>query len=121
MGRIASFAAKQALLGKNVVIVNCAHALITGRPRSVIKEYIELRRRGGSSLKGPFFPKHPERILKRTVRGMLPHLQQRGIDALKRVRCYDYLPLEFESAQFISFPTSTLAKTMSLAELSREI
>lgn len=121
LGRVASYAAKQALLGKKVVIVNCAQAIVTGKPRTTIREYGGLRRRGGSSLKGPFFPKHPERVMKRTIRGMLPHLQQRGIDALKRVRCYDGLPAEHASAKCMTFPSSTLAKTISLGELSREI
>jgi len=32
-----------------------------------------MRSKGGAGLKGPFFPKTAERILKRTIRGMLPY------------------------------------------------
>ena len=80
LGRIASYAAKQALLGKSVIIVNCNQILVTGKRSMIILEYNKARRRGSASLKGPFFPKYPERLMKRTVRGMLNYQQQRGLD-----------------------------------------
>lgn len=121
LGRIASYAAKQALLGKSIAIVNCNNILITGRKSSTIREYNELRRRGGASLKGPFFPKHPFRIMKRTVRGMLSYNQKRGMDALKRVICYDNVPKEYESSKKIFLLRETKAKTISLQELEKVI
>jgi large subunit ribosomal protein L13 len=121
LGRMASYAAKQALLGKNVIIVNCNHTLLTGRRRMVIGEYGHSRRRGGRSLNGPHFPKNPERIVKRTVRGMLSYTQQRGLDALKRVMCYNLVPKEYESSKKVTFPSTTKSRTMSLGDLSKEI
>ena len=121
LGRMASYAAKQALLGKKVVIVNCDAVLLTGRKRMVINEYNLSRRRGGTSLNGPHFPKHSDRIVKRTVRGMLSYTQLRGLDALKRVICYSNLPQEYESAKKINIPAKTKSRTMSLQELSKEI
>ena len=121
LGRIASYAAKQSLLGKNVVIVNCKKALITGKKRTTIREYNDIRQKGGSSLKGPFFPKNPERIVKRTARGMLSHQQQRGIDAHKRIMCYNDVPVEFASATKVTFNHNITARTTNLEELSREI
>ena len=35
-------------------------------------------------------------ILKRTVRGMLPHKMRRGSDALSRLRVYVGIPREFQ-------------------------
>jgi len=64
-GRIASYAAKQALLGKSVVIVNCNDALITGDKAGVVDRYRVLRAKGGSSRKGPKISKMPERMMKR--------------------------------------------------------
>lgn len=121
LGRLASYVAKQALLGKNVVVLNCDNVLLTGRRRMVIDEYNIARRRGGTSLNGPHFPKHTDRLVKRTVRGMLSYTQQRGLDALKRVICYTNVPKEYESAKKVSIASKARAKTMSLAELSREI
>ena len=121
LGRVASYAAKQALLGKKVVIVNCKQALLTGKSATAIKEYNAIRRRGGSSLKGPLFPKNPERIMKRTIRGMLNYQQQRGLDAFKRVMCYNEVPQEFTNATKVTFDRKSTARTIDLEDLSREI
>ncbi len=121
LGRVASHAAKQSLLGKKVVIINCKHVLITGKRSTIIREYNETRRRGGSSLKGPFFPKSPERIVKRTVRGMLNYQQQRGLAAFKRVMCYNEIPQEFANTPTIKLSHTTIARSTDLEDLSKEI
>lgn len=121
LGRVASHAAKQALLGKRVVIVNCKKVLITGKRSTTIREYNLTRLRGGSSLKGPFFPKSPERIVKRTVRGMLNYQQQRGLDAFKRVMCYNEVPQEFANTPTIKLSHTTIARSTDLEDLSKEI
>ncbi len=33
--------------------------------------------------------------MKRTIRGMLPYKRPRGVDAMKRIRCYVGVPVEF--------------------------
>ncbi len=121
LGRLASFSAKQALFGKSIVIVNCDSAIISGRKSSIINEYKEARARGGAILKGPNFPKNPERIIKRTIRGMLPYKNGRGRDALKRVICYNKVPKEYENAEKISLQKIFNIKTMTLKELSERI
>lgn len=121
LGRIASYVAKQALLGKNVVVLNCDNILLTGRKRMVIDEYNIARRRGGTSLNGPHFPKHTDRLMKRTVRGMLSYTQERGLLALKRVICYPNVPAQYESVKKVSIQRPVKTKTMSLGELSKEI
>lgn len=121
LGRLASYAAKQSLLGKEVIIVNCKDAVITGRKASVIEDYKEKRARGGASLRGPIFPKSPERIIKRTIRGMLSYTQQRGLSALKRITCHDEVPAELESAKKILAGKEKKTKTTTLSELSSRI
>jgi large subunit ribosomal protein L13 len=121
LGRVASYAAKQALLGKKVIILNCEMVIVSGRRQNIVEEYQHARKRGGSSLKGPFFPKNPERIMKRTVRGMLSYTQQRGLDALKRVMCYNRVPKEYENAKKIVLVKEMKTKTVSLAELEKVI
>ena len=121
VGRVASYAAKQALRGKEVIIVNCKHAVLTGRKRSVIEEYQAARLRGGSSMKGPFYPKQPQRVMKRTIKGMVPYKQHRGNTALDNVMCYDALPAEYEKADKISLARPLKVKAIKLFELSREI
>ncbi len=68
LGRMASFAAKKAIEAEQIDIVNCEDAIIIGKKTSFIDHYKKKRARGGSSLKGPFFPYSPERIIKRTIR-----------------------------------------------------
>jgi large subunit ribosomal protein L13 len=121
LGRLCSFAAKQSLLGKEVIIVNCAKAVITGKKRTTIKEYQHKRALGGASLRGPFFPKHPYRVVKRTVRGMVPYKKGRGLEAYKRVMCYDDVPTEFANAKMVKVQKKIMTSKINLEELGREI
>jgi large subunit ribosomal protein L13 len=121
LGRLASFAAKQALLGKKVVIINCAEAVVTGRRGSVIEEYRDIRQKGGASLMGPFFPKNPERIVKRTIRGMLSYKQGRGNDAFSRVMCYNQIPEQYKNVKKIIAGKEKKTNVTKLNDLSREI
>lgn len=92
IGRIASYAAKKSLLGNKINIVNVEKAVITGRKDTALREYSIKRKRGGDIQRGPFFPSSPERIMKRTIRGMLAYKQKRGKDALNRIKCYEGIP-----------------------------
>jgi len=121
LGRLASYAAKQALLGKNIVILNCESSIISGNKKSVIKEYTKARQRGGSSLKGPHFPKSPERIVKRTIRGMLSYKQGRGSSAFKRIICYNAMPIEYQSVNKLSLQKELKINKITLKELSKKI
>jgi len=120
-GRVASNIAKQALLGKTIAVLNCEKVLITGNRNTTIREYREIRHKGGASLRGPFYPKHPDRIVKRMVRGMLRYTKGRGEAAFKRVRCFIGIPHEFKDAKTISFTKQINAKTISLHELGKEM
>jgi large subunit ribosomal protein L13 len=95
LGRLSSVTAKRLLEGEVVTIVNAEAAVITGSRQSILREY-QQKRRVGSQRKGPYFPKRPDRILKRTVRGMLPYQKPRGRAALKRLRVYVGTPTEVE-------------------------
>lgn len=120
-GRVASYAAKQALLGNHVIVVNCDKAVVTGKRRSVIGEFKELRARGGHSLNGPHYPKLPFKLIKRMVRGMLPYKQERGRTALKNVICHNNTPKELESIKKISIAEEVRTKSIALDDLSREL
>ena len=121
LGRIASNAAKKALLCNKIIILNCNEALLMGGRRMIIEEYKIARVRGGSSLNGPNFPREPFRVMKRAVRGMLPYKQQRGRVALENVICHNKTPKEFENSEKISFKKEARGPTFSLLDLSKEI
>ena len=92
LGRVASQVAERALDGERVAVVNAERAVVTGRENSVIETF-RARRRQGSD-RGPMYPKRPDRIFKRAVRGMVPYEKTRGREALGRVRVYVGDPYE---------------------------
>lgn len=117
-GRLAAYAAKQALAGKIIIILNSESAVITGNKDSIINSYLQKRRRHGSSQKGPIFPSVVEKILKRTIRGMLPHKQERGRIALKNVMCYKGVPEKYKDAKKIGFKSGKTGKNIKLGDLA---
>ncbi len=117
LGRLASYSAKRALLGREVVIVNANEIIITGRKKDILEKYKSLIKKGGSSLKGPKIVRTPERMMKRTIRGMLSHKQTRGNDALKRIRCYNEVPEEYKDVKKIKAGKEKMTKLMTLKEL----
>ena len=121
LGRLASYSAKQLLFGKEVFIVNCNEAIVAGRPASIVEEFHKDRVRRSSSQRGPFYPKSPERIMKRTVRGMLPYKQERGRKALKNLRCYNSIPIELKDEKKILAGKEKKTKTITLRQLSEKI
>jgi len=120
LGRLASYAAKQALLGNKIVVVNCDKVIISGRRARTISDYKVTRARGGHSQKGPIFPTMPARIVKRTIRGMLSHKEGRGANAFKKIRCYENIPKEFSESNKEHI-TSSAHGEINLKELSREM
>jgi len=98
LGRLASAVAKKLLNeeGTEIVIVNAESVVISGSKERIFKDYKEKKDRG-SKEKGPFYPKRPDRIVKRTIRGMLPYKQAKGREALSRVKVYLGIPEEYET------------------------
>ena len=94
LGRLATAVAKELLKDEQIVILNSEKIIITGKPKQIVSKYLK-RRRIGSPQHGPFFPKKPNLIVRRTVRGMLPK-SRKGIKALKKLRVYESLPEEFK-------------------------
>jgi large subunit ribosomal protein L13 len=99
MGRLASSVAKMVLSGETVSVVNAEKSVIVGNPDSIIAEY-KAKRARGDPYHGPFFPKTPDRIFKRTVRGMIPYKTGRGKEAFKRLRVFISIPSELSGKGF---------------------
>ena len=98
VGRIATFAAKQALLGQKVDIINSEDAIMTGSKENIQAKYKERRKKGGPH-HGPYYARLPDRIVRRIIRGMLPYKQERGKKAFARVMCYIGTPKDVEGQQ----------------------
>ncbi len=122
IGRVASVAAKQSLLGKQVAVINCTKALVAGRTRMVIDEYKQAVTRGGHALNGPnWIKRSPERLLKRTIRGMLSYKMGRGEAAFDRIKCYNQVPEELKAVKALSLARTITTQTITLAELAKEL
>ncbi|MBN1792520.1 50S ribosomal protein L13 [Candidatus Woesearchaeota archaeon] len=117
LGRVASAAAKQALLGEDVAITNAEKAVISGRKDFVFARYKQRRERGVPR-KGPFLPRMPDRFVRRAVRGMLPMDKTRGRDAFKRIMCYIGVPKEFEGKETFKVPGADAGKLPTLKKAS---
>jgi len=91
VGRMATVAAKHALQGEQVEIINCDKAVISGNSAWLKDEWTR-KRHQGTHRSGPYYDKRPERFVKRIIRGMLPHRQAKGEAALKRITCHVSAP-----------------------------
>ncbi|MEW6062789.1 MAG: 50S ribosomal protein L13 [Nanoarchaeota archaeon] len=125
LGRLASFAAKKALEGENIAIVNSEKAIISGKKEIVIKKYRERVKRG-DPLKGPYFPTMPDRMLRRAIRGMLPFKNDRGRKAFKRVMCYLGVPDEYKNQKLETFNNISISRLkiphfITLEDLSKQL
>ena len=95
VGRVASEVATRALDGDRVAVVNAERAVITGNEESTMATY--RKRAEVGSDRGPYYPKRPDGILKRAVRGMVPTEKRSGREAFERVRVYVGDPYDEES------------------------
>lgn len=123
VGRIASFAAKNALQGKEIVIINSEKTIINGSDKNIITEQKEMRQINTMKpRKGPFFSVHPEIMLKRTIRGMLPNRRNgRGKEALRRIKCFEGIPEEFKNENIVKLNTKVSLNKISLEELAKRL
>src|SRR3990167_3371033 len=120
LGRLASYVAKESLKGEEIAIVNCSEIVITGNIENIKEEFLEKRLRVGSSQKGPKHSRKTEKIVKRTIRGMLPNYREgRGREAWKRIKCYDKIPKELEGKNFIELKNENKIKTNKIKEFTK--
>lgn len=124
LGRMASMVAKRLLQGENIVIVNAERSTLSGKRLSRIKEAREFLEVGHPG-KGPFHPRRPDRIVQRTIRGMLPRRIPKGQRALRRLRVYLGVPDEFKDAKMETLPQASATKLkgpyFTLGEFAKEI
>lgn len=120
LGRVATYAAKAALEGESVVVVNANDLVIIGEKNDVVKKYRE-RLEIGTMSKGPFFPRDVKGIVKRAIRGMLRRKSSHGRDALRRVKVFEGMPGEYKDKEKLSvanIKTDRPIHKVKIAELS---
>ena len=125
VGRLSTFAAKKALSGEKVVIVNAERAVITGTKNAVLKKLVTKLNLSpkGNPHKGPKYSKMPDRILRRAVRGMLPCKRAAGKKAFRRVYVYIGIPEELGNEKFetIEIARNKSKNYMYLEDVSRAL
>lgn len=125
LGRLATTAAKKALLGEKVDIVNAEMAVLTGKKKQILTKH-KARREKGTPFKGPFYPRTPDRFVKRVIRGMLPYKQEKGMKAFKRIMCYAGVPEKFKDKKLETLEHANVKKMqnlkyITLKQLCREL
>ncbi|MBD3247257.1 50S ribosomal protein L13 [Candidatus Pacearchaeota archaeon] len=120
LGRLASYAAKQALKGEEIAIVNCNDVIISGNKRNIKENFEKKRGRIGHSQKGPKHIRKSHRIVKRAIRGMLPdHRSGRGKQAFKRIKCYTGIPKEVDTSKIIKAGKENPMKFSKVKEFAK--
>lgn len=119
LGRLASYVAKEAMKGEEIVVVNCDQIIITGDKKNIKAHFEKRRTKVGSGQKGPKYSRVDEKIVKRAIRGMLSnHRKGRGKEAYRRIRCYAGIPREYEDSKKISIDTGNKKKFIKVKEIS---
>jgi large subunit ribosomal protein L13 len=126
LGRLCTHVAKRLLNGEEIIIVNAERAIISGRRAQLLDFYKHRRTRGASQskAKGPFYPRAPDRIMKRSVRGMLEHTKPRGRAAYKRLKVYIGTPKDLAGAKAETVEDAKkphLARFVYLEDLTKEM
>ena len=86
LGRLASITSKNLLEGEEVVILNAEKIMLTGNKEWAYAKYKQRVDRASISNPrdlGPKYPRRPDDIFRRTVRGMLPFKKSKGKTAYK--------------------------------------
>ncbi|MFX1300128.1 MAG: 50S ribosomal protein L13 [Promethearchaeota archaeon] len=124
-GRLASAVAKELLQGEYAIVINAEKAVLSGDRSSLILEYKE--RLGIRTLtapwKGPLHPRHPDRLLRRIIRGMVPWKKERGRKAMKRLRVYVGAPEGIKTNRQLDLSEYERKgrRTIYLGEIAREL
>lgn len=113
LGRLGTYAAKKALLGEKIDIINCESCVITGKRNKIFEDYDNKLKRGIPS-KGPFTRRMPDRFVKRAIRGMLPYQKGRGRIAFKKITCYMGVPENLKNQKFDTIKNANVEKLPNL-------
>jgi large subunit ribosomal protein L13 len=109
LGRMASKIAKRLLEGEKLVVVNAEKAVISGRKKSKIIEAKEFLQVGGAG-RGPYHYRRPDRIVRKTVKGMLPIRHPKGQQAYRRLRVYIGVPDDLKNERTDTVPEAQAKK-----------
>ena len=120
LGRLATKIAKELLKGENIIVINSEKIVVSGNPKAVFKRFHEKREKGDPH-KGPFYPRYPDRILKRVVRGMLPYKKERGKRAFRKLKVYMGNPDDLKGEKVSKTSDDLRCKFITLGQLCKKL
>ena len=124
LGRMATIVAKRLLKGETIIILNSEKAVISGKRSSRVKE-AKRKLEIGHPRKGPYFPRRPDRYVRRTIRGMLPHRKPKGKESYKRLLAYNGIPLKYKDTKKETIAEADAERLkcpyLTVGELTKEI
>ncbi len=116
LGRLASFVAKKAREGENVIVINADKIVIKKNKQEAIKIYLEKKSKG-SNTKGPFFPINTKGIVLRAIRGMINNKRYLGRVAFKRIEVYEGVPDNIKEQAIKLYKEAPKVKYITVKEL----
>ncbi len=125
LGRLASAVARDLLAGKSIAVVNAEHAVIVGNRDSIVKKYvtrINLQEKQNPE-NSPYWPRRPDMLVKRAIRGMLPYAKTGGRTAYRHLMVFIGTPTALAKTKRIELKTKDVNAIymphMTMEELSR--
>ena len=122
-GRAATHIAKRLLNGEEVQLVNAEHMVFIGNPASLVDRFRKRRQvqHKGTPEKSPSWPKVPNLLVRRMIRGMLPWKKPRGKVAYKKLRVFTGNPKNLPSESIKGIECKTTFRSMKVLELCRQL
>lgn len=124
LGRLASVVAKNLLNGKNVAVINARDAVITGSKNVIAARYktrLDLQEKENPE-HSPYWPRRPDMLVKRVIRGMLPYRKPSGKSAYRRLRVFAGVPETFKNVKPMAMeskdPKRIYSGSIRVSELS---
>ncbi len=125
LGRLASITSKNLLEGEEVVIINAEKIMLTGNKDWAYAKYKQRVDRASISNPrdlGPKYPRRPDDIFRRTVRGMIPYRKAHGRAAYKNLKVNVGIPKELEGQEVVEIKEAqprNIQKSMELGTISK--
>ncbi|MCE5213207.1 MAG: 50S ribosomal protein L13 [Methanobacterium sp.] len=124
LGRLASKVSKKLLQGEDITVLNADKIVISGNKDWAYQRYKQRIDRASISnprRMGPKYPRRPDDIFRRTVRGMLPYKKPRGREAFKSLKVYVGIPKELENKEALKpleAQPKNIVKSIELGKVS---
>jgi large subunit ribosomal protein L13 len=125
LGRLASVVSKQLLEGEEIVVLNAEKIMLTGNKDWAYAKYKQRVDRASISNPrdlGPKYPRRPDDIFRRTVRGMIPYRKAHGRAAYKNLKVNVGIPKELEGQEVVEVKEAqprNIQKSMELGTISK--